>query len=151
MFRNPILLFLIGFFFWLERFMLYANHKGSEGVVHVGTSAIAELKGYEINEQGNVINDTILSDTWETNQVGNKSWSGSATAHYDETDTNAQEVLVVGSKVTLKFYPEGVATLSTYKLGTAVVTGVRTGAAINGMVEKDFTFTGDGALTQTTV
>ena len=24
-----------------------ANHKGSEGVVHVGTSAIAELKGWE--------------------------------------------------------------------------------------------------------
>ena len=134
-----------------QNLLFYANHKGSEGVVHVGTTAIAELRGWEINESANTINDTVLSDAWETNQVGTKSWSGNATAFYDETDTNAQEVLVVGSKVTLKMYPEGTATTAAYKYGTAVITGVKQSAAINGMVEREFSFTGDGALTQTTV
>ncbi len=129
----------------------WANHKGSEGVVHVGTSAIAELRSWETSESANTINDTTLADTWETNQVGTKSWSGQATAFYDETDTNAQQTLAVGSKVTLKFYPEGTATNSTYKVGTAVVTAVKGSAAINGMVEREFSFTGDGALTETTV
>lgn len=128
-----------------------ANHKGSEGVVHVGTSAIAELRSYEVSESANTINDTVLADTWETNQVGTKSWTGSATAFYDETDTNAQEALTVGGTVTLKFYPEGTATSATYKTGAAVVTGVKASAAINGMVEREFSFTGNGALTQTTV
>ncbi len=128
-----------------------ANHKGSEGVVYVGTSAMAELRGWETNETANTINDTVLSDSWETNQVGTKAWSGQATAFYDETDTNGQEVLTVGAKVGLKFYPEGTGTLSTYKTGTAVVTGVKASAAINGMVEREFNFTGDGALAQTTV
>ena len=134
-----------------QNLLLYANHKGSEGVVHVGTTAIAELRAWETNESANTINDTVLSDAWETNQVGTKSWSGSATAFYDETDTNAQEALTVGGTVTMKFYPEGTATLATYKSGATIVTGVKQSAAINGMVEREFSFTGNGALTQTTV
>jgi hypothetical protein len=132
-------------------FMMYANHKGSEGLVHVGTSAIAELRGWEYNESAAAIDDTILTDTWETRQTGNKHWTGSATAWWDETDTNGQEVLTIGAGVTLKFYMEGTGTGATYKTGSAIVTGIRQSAAINGIVEKNFTFEGAGALTQTTV
>lgn len=134
-----------------KHLLCYANHKGSEGVVHVGTSALAELRGWEYSESATPINDTTLADAWETNQVGTKSWAGSASAFYDETDTNGQEALTNGASVTLKFYPEGTGTASTYKTGTALVTNVKSNAAINGMVEKEFSFTGNGALTQTTV
>ena len=48
-----------------------ANHKGSEGVVHVGTSAVAELRSWEITENNRLIDDTTLNDTWETKQAGN--------------------------------------------------------------------------------
>lgn len=129
----------------------WANHKGSEGVVHVGTTAISELRGWDISESANTIEDTVLSDAWETNQVGTKSWSGNANAFYDETDTNAQQVLSVGGTVVLKFYPEGTGTASTYKYGSAIVTAVNASAAINGMVERNFSFKGNGALTETTV
>lgn len=128
-----------------------ANHKGSEGVVHVGTTAIAELRGYDFNESAATIPDTTLSDTWDTNKVGTKNWSGSATAWLDETDTNGQEALTVGAEVTLKFYVEGTGTGATYKHGSAIVTGVQSSGAINGVVERNFNFTGNGALTQTTV
>lgn len=128
-----------------------ANHKGSEGTVHIGTTAIAELRGWEFSEENTPIDDSILSDTWDTNQAGSNRWSGSASAFWDETDTNGQEAVNVGTKVTLKMYPEGTGTASVYFLGTALPTQITRRAARNGMVEVDFNFTGDGALTQTTV
>ena len=128
-----------------------ANHKGSEGVVHVGTAAVAELRSWEITENNTLIDDTTLNDTWETKQAGNSNWSGSASTFWDETDTNGQEVLDIGSSVTLKCYLEGTGTGATYKIGTAIVTGVTGSGAINGMCERNFSFTGNGALNQTTV
>lgn len=137
---------------YAERFLVcWANHKGSEGYVYVGTTAIGELRSYELNESANVIDDTTLNDTYETKQVGNKSWSGSASCFQDETDTNGQEALTLGAGVTLKFYFEGTGTGAMYKTGSAIVTGIRAGASINGMVERDFTFVGNGTLSQTTV
>ncbi len=128
-----------------------ANHKGSEGVVHVGTTAIAELRSYEYTVENEPIDDTVLADTDRTRQSGLNSWNGSASAFWDETDTNGQEVLDAGSSVTLKFYPEGASSSDTYHIGTAIVQSVSRRAAINGMVEADFSFIGNGALAQTTV
>jgi len=128
-----------------------ANHRGSEGVVHVGTTAIAELRSYEYSVENEPIDDTILSDSDRTRQSGLNSWSGSASAFWDETDTNGQEALDAGSAVTLKFYPEGASSSDTYHIGTAIVTGVTRRASVNGMVEADFSFAGNGALAQTTV
>lgn len=142
LFMNPLLL--------LELLTFYANHKGKEGVVHIGTSAIAELRGWEFEEEGVTIDDTNLGDSWDTHQNGTNRWTGSASAFMDETDTNAQEGINVGTKVTLKFYPEGTGTSATYWLGTASPTRITRRASINGMVEIDFQFQGDGALAQTT-
>lgn len=128
-----------------------ANHKGSEGVLIVGTSAVAELRGWNLDEKAAIIDDTTLTDDYETKQAGNKSWSGGATAWWDETDTNGQEALTVGAAVTLKFHMEGTGTGATYKSGAAVVESVGQAAAINGIVERNFSFTGNGTLTQTTV
>lgn len=128
-----------------------ANHKGSEGVVHIGTSALAELRSWSLNEANTLIDDTTLNDTWETKKAGNCNWSGSATCFWDETDTNGQEQLGVGSSITLKCYLEGTGTGATYKYGTAIVTRVSGSAGINGMVERNFDFTGNGTLAQTTV
>lgn len=131
--------------------VLRANHKGSEGVVHVGTTAIAELRSYEYSHTNEPIDDTVLSDTDRTFQSGVNSWAGSASAFWDESDTNGQEALDIGSAVTLKFYPEGASQSDTFHQGTAIVEGITRRAAINGMVEVDFTFRGSGALAQTTV
>lgn len=128
-----------------------ANHKGSEGVVHVGTTAIAELRGYEYSHANEPIDDTVLADSDRTFQPGLNNWSGSASAFWDETDTNGQEAIDVGSTVTLKFYPEGTGTSDVYHHGTAIVEGVTRRAAINGVVEADFSFRGTGPLAQTTV
>ena len=127
-----------------------ANHKGSEGVVHIGTTPMAELRGWELSEEGNTIDDSVLADTWDTHQNGSNRWSGQATAFWDETDTNGQEAVNVGTKVGLKMYPEGTGAAGTFFSGTASPTQITRRAARNGMVEVDFNFTGDGALVQGT-
>ena len=132
--------------------VMWANHKGSEGVVHIGTSAIAELRSWELSVEGATIDDTTLSDTYETHQNGLSSWGGSASAFWDETDTNGQEAIDIGTKVTLKMYPEGSSSSDTYYVGTASPTRItRRVAGLNAMVEVDFEFKGDGTLSQTTV
>jgi hypothetical protein len=127
-----------------------ANHRGSEGVVHVGTTAIAELRSWELTHENEPIEDTVLADTNRSFVAGLNNWSGSAAAFWDESDTNGQEALDVGSSVTLKFYGEGTGTGATFYTGTGIVTGVTRRAAMQGMVEADFNFRGNGALTQTT-
>ena len=122
-----------------------ASHKGSEGTVHIGTDAIAEIKSYSVNESMNVIEDTNIGDDAKTFQVGSTEWDGSCDCYFDETDT-AQIALTSGASVTLKVYPEGTASTAKYWTGTALVTGISRSASVDGMVDASFSFKGTGAL-----
>ena len=127
-----------------------ANHKGSEGTVHVGTSAIAEIKSINLSESMNLIDDTNIGDTAKTFQSGTTEWEGSVDCFWDETDTNGQVALTIGSSVTIKFYLEGATTGDTYYSGTGLVTGITRSSAIDSMVDASFTLKGSGALTTAT-
>ena len=127
-----------------------ANHKGSEGTVHIGTDAIAEIKSYSVNESMNVIDDSNIGDDAKTYISGSTEWDGSCDVFFDETDT-AQIALTSGASVTLKVYPEGTASTAKYWTGTALVTGISRSASIDGMVDASFSFKGTGALILATV
>lgn len=124
-----------------------ANHAGSEGTVHVGTSAVAEIRSYSISETADTIEDTSMGDTSRTYKSSLKSFSGSVDVFWDETDTSGQVALSVGSEVTIKFYPEGATTGDTYLYGSAIVTGKTINGSFDGMVEASITVQGTGALT----
>ena len=64
-----------------------SNHTGSEGFLKIGTDIIGELKSWSLSESANTIDDTNLDDAYMTKKAGLKSWSGSAEAFWDETDT----------------------------------------------------------------
>ena len=134
-----------------------ANHLGSEGLIKLGatggTATIAELRSWEFQETADTIEDTVLSDLSRTYLTGLKSWSGSATCFWDELDTNGQMALTVGAAVVLNFYPEGAtaATSETYYAGNAIVTSYTFSAQTGGMVEAQFSFTGNGVLTKATL
>jgi len=123
-----------------------ANHKGSEGTVRVGANTIAEITAYTVSQTATTIEDTELSDSASTFQVGTTSWSGSVSCFWDETDT-AQGAMTIGASVSLGLYPEESATGNTKLSGTALITGIEIGGAINGIVTANFTFQGTGALT----
>jgi predicted secreted protein len=126
-----------------------AVHKGSEGTVHVGTDAVAEIRSYTVDETADVIESTSLGDSAKTFEASTTSFSGSIDVFWDETDT-AQTALTVGSSVTIKFYPEGASTGDKYYSGTAIVTGVSITANNDSLVEASISIQGSGALTLAT-
>ena len=128
-----------------------ATHKGSEGVVKVGTNTVAEVRSYSIEESADVLEDTSMGDSAKTYLASLTSFSGSLDVFWDETDTSGQGALTVGSSVTLNVYPEGADSGDTYYSGTALVTGVSRTGSFDGMVEASISVQGSGALTQSTV
>lgn len=127
-----------------------ANHTGVDGLVKVGTNTVAEVRNWSISETADTIEDTTINDASRTYQAGLKSWSGSLTAFWDETDANGQEALAVGSSATLNLYPEGATTGDIYYSGTAIINSVGISVPTGGMVERTYGFQGSGALTKGT-
>ena len=120
-------------------------HKGSEGTVHVGTDAVAEIRSYSIEESADTLETTSMGDSARTHLASLTSFSGSIDVYWDEADT-AQTALTVGTSVTIKFYPEGTASSSKYYSGTAIVTGVSRSASFDGLVESSISIQGTGVL-----
>jgi len=128
-----------------------ATHIGRDGIVKVGSNAVAELRSFSIEETGDTVEDTVMTDTARTFIPTLTSFTGSADVYWDETNTTGQGALTVGSSVTIAFYPEGDGGGDTYYSGTAIVTGVSRSASFDGMVEASITLQGSGALTSSTV
>lgn len=128
-----------------------ATHKGSEGVVKVGSDTVAEVRSYSIEETAETLEDTSMGDTARTYLSSLTTFSGSVDVFWDETDATGQGALTNGASVTLNLYPEGDTSGDTYYSGTVIVTGVTRTASFDGMVEATITFQGTGALTESTV
>jgi predicted secreted protein len=127
-----------------------ATHKGSEGTVKIGTSAIAEIRTWSINQTADTMEDTTMGDSARTYQSSLSTWDGTVDMFWDETDTTGQGACTIGSSITLNVYPEGATTGDVYYSGTALVTGIARTASFDGMVEQSITFKGTGALTTST-
>jgi len=128
-----------------------ATHKGSEGIVKVGsTNVVAEIRSYSIEESADTLEDTSMGDSAKTYKPSLTSFSGSLDVFWDETDTG-QSALSIGSEVTLNVYPEGDTTGDTYYTGSAIVTGVSRTGAFDGLIEASISVQGNGALTESTV
>jgi predicted secreted protein len=128
-----------------------ATHKGSEGTVKVGSNAVAEIRSYSLEETADTLEDTSMGDSARTYKPSLTSFSGSLDVFWDETDTDGQGALSIGSEVTLNVYPEGDTAGDTYYTGSAIVTGVTRSGSFDGLVEASVSVQGTGALTQTTV
>ena len=128
-----------------------ATHKGSEGTVKSGANAIAEIRSYTITETADVLEDTTMGDASRTYLASLKTFTGSIECYWDETDTNGQLTLDVGSTVTINIYPEGSTSGDTYYTGSVIITEKSITASFDGMVEASFSFQGTGALSETTV
>ena len=124
-----------------------ATHTGSEGTVKVGINAIAEIRSYSVEQTADTVEDTTMGDSWRTHKTTLRSWTASVDCFWDETDTNGQGALSVGTEVTLNLYPEGSTTGDVYLTGTAIVTGKTITASFDGMIESTITLQGTGALT----
>jgi predicted secreted protein len=123
-----------------------ATHTGSEGTIKVATTVVGELRSYSLEQTADTIEDTSMGDTSRSYKSALKGWSGSASLFFDEADAG-QLLLVLGTSIALKVYPEGASSGDKYYYGDAIITGSNISASFDGMVEAEVTFTGTGALT----
>ena len=120
---------------------------GKAGVVQTASNDIAEVRSYSITESGDTTESTSMGDSSKTYESTLTEFSGSIDLFFDDTDTNGQVSLTVGSEFTLNLAPEGTSS-GKYKLsGTGIVTEKTITAAHDGLVEMTIGFQGDGALT----
>jgi predicted secreted protein len=123
-----------------------ATHTGSEGTIKVATTTVGELRSYTLEQTADTIEDTSMGDTSRSYKSALKGWSGSASLFFDEADAG-QILLVLGTEIALKVYPEGASSGDKYYYGQAIITGSNISASFDGMVEAEITFTGTGAIT----
>jgi hypothetical protein len=127
-----------------------ATHTGSEGTIKIGSDTLGELRSFSLESTAETIEDTSMGDSARTYKVGLTAFSGTASVFFDETDT-AQGTVDAGTEITLNVYPEGDTSGDTYYTGSAIVVGRTINSSFDGMVEMEISFTGSGALTETTV
>ena len=128
-----------------------ATHVGTAGVVKIGTNAVAEVTGFNIDETNDTVEDTSLTDTAKTYIALRKDATGTVECHWDETDSSGQESLDVGSSVTLNLYPEGADSGDAYYTGTALVTGASVAVTMDGVISRTFNVQFTGGVTHSTV
>ena len=128
-----------------------ANHTGVSGLVKVGTNTVAEVRSFTINTTAELLEDTTLTDTSKSYQVGKKGATVSVECFWDETDTNGQIAIAEGSQVALNLYPEGADSGDYYFSGTWLISGNSISTPTDGIIEATFDATLTGALTRGTV
>jgi|TARA_R110000822_G_scaffold3874_1_gene16508 hypothetical protein len=128
-----------------------ATHTGSAGTVKVGSNAIAELKSWTLDQSQDTVETTKLGDTVKTYSATQSSSSGTMDCFWDETDSNGQVALAIGTTATLNLYPEGATSGDTFYSGSAIITSVGVSQSHDGIVERSFGFQITGAVTIATV
>jgi len=128
-----------------------ATHKGSEGVVKVGSNTVAEVRDWSITITSDTVEDTTMGDSARTYKPSLTSASGSISCYWDETDTTGQNAMTAGAEVTLNLYPEGDTSGDHYYTASVIITEEGASASFDGMVERTFSFSANGAVTFDTV
>ena len=127
-----------------------ATHHGKEGVVKTGSNVTGEVTAFTLETTGDVVEDTALTDSAKTFIAGRTSFSGSVEAHFDETDTS-QETMIVGTSLAFTLLPEGNTSGDASYTGSGIITGMSISNTLDGVVSRSVTFQGTGALTVGTV
>lgn len=117
--------------------------KGTNGVVSVGGSNVAQVRAYTITETADTAECTAMGDAYRTHVATLKSWEGSLDLVWDKQDG---DITVGGNSVALIVYPEG---SGDNLAGNIIITSVEVTADYEGVITATASFTGTGALTRT--
>jgi len=128
-----------------------ASETSANGVIKVGANAVAEVTGYSINYSADTVEDTVIGDTARTYKATLKSYTASLDAMYDQTDTNGQLALDVGTEVTFSIYPSGETSGDIYYTGSGIITGRTITGSTGEMISATFELQGNGDLTESAV
>ncbi len=123
---------------------------GRSGQVYVSSNQVAEVNEFTLDIQAEFADDSQLSDQDKTTHADPiRSWRGTVSCWWDDTDTNGQEALDAGNSVTLNLRHEGTGSGLSQFSGTARITGESITTSKGGINQRTFTFEGSGALSRT--
>ena len=129
-----------------------ATHVGTSGLVKWnGSNTVAEVTGFSLSETNDTVEDTSLTDSAKSYLVLRKDATATVECHWDETDSNGQEALDVGTSATLELYPEGADSGDKYYSGSGIVTSASIGVTMDGVISRTFNFQISGGISHLTV
>lgn len=132
-------------------------HSGSQGIVYMGSTAVASIRSFSLEETQETIDATTMNvagAAFRSNKATFKSWSATIdvfwsveeSAGVDATETNP--TLQPGaSEYTFHFWPSGDDANELGYTGEGIVTGRTISASVDGMVEASVTVLGTGPIT----
>ena len=116
------------------------------GVVEIGGAAVAEIMSITVDETMEPIRSDSLTDTAQSNESGDTSWTAQMECMWDKADATGQEAMTIGASVSISFLPEGAGTGNTELTGSALVTNRGIANSKQSMVTQSFSVVGNGAL-----
>ena len=134
-------------------------HSGSQGIVYIGSTAVASIRSFSLEQTQETIDATTMNTSgaaFRTNKATFQSWSATIDVFWSvEEDANPLTTNVTETNTTLApgateytfhFWPAGDDTYELGYTGTGLVTGRTISTSVDGMVEASITVLGTGAI-----
>lgn len=131
-----------------------ALYKGKDGVVTFtpgegSETAVGQLTSYEISEDIDTVDGTVMGSGFRVNVPMFNNWSGNVAAFWDKADAG-QLAVPGGAEGVLAIYPEGRGATKAKISGPVTINGRTRGADKDALVALSFTFQSRGALVEGT-
>ena len=135
-------------------------HSGSQGIVYVGTTAVASIRSFSLEETQETIDATTMNTSglaFRTNKPTFRSWSATIDVFWsveenadpitaDVTETNP--TLQPGpTEYTFHFWPSGDDQYELGYTGNGIVTGRTISTSVDGMIEASISVLGTSLVT----
>lgn len=123
--------------------------QGTSGYFYAGAAGSASSVGYlntwSVNMSADTVDVSAFGNRWKQNVNGSIGWTGSISGFCDLADTGQMAVensLTAGTAIDVYFFLTG----TTYRYGSAYITGVSTEDTHNGVVTFSADITGTDEL-----
>jgi hypothetical protein len=131
---------------------------GNDGKVRVGTTDLAAVRSFSIEQTADTIETSVMGVDVRTYVKGMSTWSGSADIYFDETETStlsstlnmcASAHAVGGAASAIKLVLADGGGDDKWYSGNVLITGYTVNSSMDGMIEASISFQGSGPLAYT--
>lgn len=129
-----------------------ATYEGSNGQVMLNSVAVAEVRSWSLTHTREVVEDTVMGDSFRTYKKGLQVWTGSMEVVYSDSENATVELAIdpdSDAAVTVKFYADSNNTTTAVWEGGVVVTSFSVTNTFDGLMTATVEFQGTGAPTLT--
>lgn len=125
-----------------------STFRGMDGSATIAGGAIANITNFECDANVEILDSTVMGLKWRTVKGGMGKWSGSVKCLLDYVTGQKTFIDAIAAATPAGVSAALVLTIATGKTlsGNALLSGFRISQPVNGQVEVEFNFEGDGAL-----